>query len=604
MATNVTVNAGQGSTQVTVITGEGSTSYSVSAGARGPAGADGTIVIVDQTVIDGSANAVSGNAVFDALALKAPLADPTLTGEVVINTLVGVNKDSLTINNTSNGDGQESYGLKINKSGVDSFGLDVYVGPNVENGVGVYSSVSGDESIGLASIASGIGSKGAAIYSSGDSTKALTVTANGEYSTGIVVESSGIENVGMLINSTVGDYHAKFSDAGTSKSFVARLNGAFGWFRGVFTGRIQAADTLTEDRTYTLPNAAGTVALINPSTGTQTFSGAQTFTNSAIGTGTGVAISGTATSGTILAVSGTASTGGSLFTVNQGSISFRITETGALNYNGAISLGRSGGADISLGGINNANTFKSNNTGSNTATDFVLRGGTADRTAGNLFQVQNFTQPVLTISALTGAGNVGIGTTTPAEKLSVVGNATVSGSLTVSGSTQFASTTRPTSSGTGTPTATSLITLADGDARYGATGLAGTSAISITSQITPQTIRSAELAVGLYHIRMVFLLVGTANTGTRHGYDFSGTATVRFFRKRASSPTHTQQTSMPMDLGLAESSTSAVVEGIISVTVAGTFSMQAAQNTSHPDVLSVGASNHMIITPCPKGSIS
>lgn len=179
-----------------------------------------------------------------------------------------------------------------------------------------------------------------------------------------------------------------------------------------------------------------------------------------------------------------------------------------------------------------------------------------------------------------------------------------SGTQTFSGAQIFSSTTRPTSSGTGTPAATSLITLADGDARYGATGLAGTSAILITSQITPQTIRSAALAVGLYHIRMVFLLAGTANTGTRHGYNFSGTSTVRFFRSRASSSPLVQVSSNPFDQPLTEANTSAVIEGIISVTVAGTFSMQAAQNTSHPDVLNVGASNHMIITPCPKGSIS
>jgi hypothetical protein len=44
-----------------------------------PTGGSGT---VDATIIDGSTNAVSGNAVFDALALKAPLASPTLTGTV------------------------------------------------------------------------------------------------------------------------------------------------------------------------------------------------------------------------------------------------------------------------------------------------------------------------------------------------------------------------------------------------------------------------------------------------------------------------------------------------------------------------------------------
>lgn len=283
--TSVTLTANNASTEYTLLTG--SRGPAGATGATGPAGADGTAATVDATVIDGSTNAVSGNAVFDSLALKSPLADPTFTGEVVINTLVGVNKDSLTISNTSDGDGQQSYGIKINKSGVDSFGLDVYVGPNVENGVGVYSSVSGEASTGLVSVANGVSSKGAAIYSSGNETNGLTVTSSGTYSTGIVVESSGTENVGMLINSTVGDYQAKFSDAGTSKSFVARLNGAFGWFRGAFTGRIQAADTLTEDRTYTLPNDTGTVALINPSSGTQTFSGAQSFSSTTRPTSSG-----------------------------------------------------------------------------------------------------------------------------------------------------------------------------------------------------------------------------------------------------------------------------------------------------------------------------
>ena len=39
-----------------------------------------TSVTVDQTIIDGSTNAVSGNAVFDGLALKANLASPAFTG--------------------------------------------------------------------------------------------------------------------------------------------------------------------------------------------------------------------------------------------------------------------------------------------------------------------------------------------------------------------------------------------------------------------------------------------------------------------------------------------------------------------------------------------
>jgi len=53
---------------------------------RGLAGADAT---VDQTIIDGSANAVSGNAVFDGLAIKAPLANPTFTGIVTAPRITG-----------------------------------------------------------------------------------------------------------------------------------------------------------------------------------------------------------------------------------------------------------------------------------------------------------------------------------------------------------------------------------------------------------------------------------------------------------------------------------------------------------------------------------
>ncbi|CAB4152871.1 hypothetical protein UFOVP612_30 [uncultured Caudovirales phage] len=53
---------------------------------QGPAGSSAT---VDQTIIDGSANAVSGNAVFDALALKAPIANPTFTGIVTAPRITG-----------------------------------------------------------------------------------------------------------------------------------------------------------------------------------------------------------------------------------------------------------------------------------------------------------------------------------------------------------------------------------------------------------------------------------------------------------------------------------------------------------------------------------
>jgi len=63
--------------------------FSFSEAARGPQGEPGSAATVDQTIIDGSANAVSGNAVFDGLALKAPIANPTFTGIVTAPRITG-----------------------------------------------------------------------------------------------------------------------------------------------------------------------------------------------------------------------------------------------------------------------------------------------------------------------------------------------------------------------------------------------------------------------------------------------------------------------------------------------------------------------------------
>jgi len=71
------------------------------------------------------------------------------------------------------------------------------------------------------------------------------------------------------------------------QSFVARVKGTFGWIRAIYTARIHPPDTLTVDRTYTLPNASGTVALIDPSTGTQTFTGSQIFSSTTRPTSSG-----------------------------------------------------------------------------------------------------------------------------------------------------------------------------------------------------------------------------------------------------------------------------------------------------------------------------
>jgi hypothetical protein len=80
--------------------------------------------------------------------------------------------------------------------------------------------------------------------------------------------TSGVSVFGLSDTGVGGDFttidgnnHAEFGLFDDDRSFVARVLGAFGWFRGLFTGRIQAATTLTGNRTWTLPDQSGTISL-------------------------------------------------------------------------------------------------------------------------------------------------------------------------------------------------------------------------------------------------------------------------------------------------------------------------------------------------------
>ena len=85
----------------------------------------------------------------------------------------------------------------------------------------------------------------------------------GSSADGIGVVAQSDTNTAGTFTSSSGTNHAAFGNTGDNRSFVARLKGAFGWFRGVWTGRLQAADTLTANHTWTLPDTTGTVALTN-----------------------------------------------------------------------------------------------------------------------------------------------------------------------------------------------------------------------------------------------------------------------------------------------------------------------------------------------------
>jgi len=102
---------------------------------------------------------------------------------------------------------------------------------------------------------------------------------------------------------------------------------------------------------------------------------------------------------------------------------------------------------------------------------------------------------------------------------------------TLSGSAAFTSTTRPTSAGTGTPAATSLITAADGDIRYGGPiyDLDGSGSNSETTATTP--IKTVILPVGTYLIEFGRLTASHTDATSRTvscTINFSGgTATIQ-----------------------------------------------------------------------------
>ena len=116
----------------------------------------------------------------------------------------------------------------------------------------------------------------------------MTASASADPST-IVLRgvSGGIQTADIYCTTTVGGggaalhawadastNHALFGDSTTDdSSFIRRLKGAIGWFRGSYTPTLKAADTMTADRVWDLPDKSGTVAM----TDNECFTGMTTF---------------------------------------------------------------------------------------------------------------------------------------------------------------------------------------------------------------------------------------------------------------------------------------------------------------------------------------
>jgi len=301
------------------------------------------------------------------------------------------------------------------------------------------------------------------------SAKAIQVQATG--TNGIAGDFISNSGTAIIATSTTGTYHAKFGTSGENRSAIERVRGWFVWFYSTFTGRLKTAN-ITANRDWTLPDASGTIALTSDivdsvtsattSDGTANLSISNVTTATAILSGTGGSPYTTTLTGGINFANRTLSfpdRNGMLVTASDLANSASITAS-TTNVDNTIVLRDSAG-QVTFGGLN-----ISGNTAYGSATNWTYAGSTAatHRTALGL----------TTLATTTPAANVATFLATPssANLAAAVTGETGTGALvfgtsptidapTISGSAAFTSTTRPTSAGTGTPSATSLITATD-----------------------------------------------------------------------------------------------------------------------------------------------
>ena len=78
---------------------------------------------------------------------------------------------------------------------------------------------------------------------------------------GVGVVALSDSDTGLAATSNSGDYHASFGSLGDDRSFVARVGGAFGWWRGGKRGFLTAPENLSDDQTWVLPKQGGFIPL-------------------------------------------------------------------------------------------------------------------------------------------------------------------------------------------------------------------------------------------------------------------------------------------------------------------------------------------------------
>ena len=178
------------------------------------------------------------------------------------------------------------------------------------------------------------------------------------------------------------------------------------------------------------------------------------------------------------------------------------------------------------------------------------------------------------------------------SKLVVANN----GNTTFTGALSFTSTTRPTSGGTGTPAATSLITLTDiigqGGRRLSAQLVADETGDDNTVTLKTSATLTLALEVGLYHVEALIIVSGGtlfATVGTRQKLAFTGTGTFSgtqtYSAQNGAATSSTYPTTRAANAVDAENlfsanSSATLRHGTLNVTVAGNLVVQWAQRTA------------------------
>jgi len=171
----------------------------------------------------------------------------------------------------------------------------------------------------------------------------------------------------------------------------------------------------------------------------------------------------------------------------------------------------------------------------------------------------------------------------------------MTGAVHAAGEWAFSSPTRPTSAGTGTPAANSLITRADGDARYPRLILAMATAVqdvTNSATLTPSTFLAATLEVGTYWIETLELVGSSAfaSAGSKADLNFTGTGTFFGVRLRSGQNAAEPINSAPSWGGSGDSMQGEIVfpvqsqmsrrSGTLVVSAPGTLRVRFAQFTA------------------------